>query len=316
MSRLVRYKESINKFIKERSCIFSEIEAEDNMMKFLNDQIQKSDFLLPILFLTIMNSQNKKNHITMQGYFAASCIEFVFYLHQIVVVAIANQPDSKMINFLILASQRSLNQSMESVKNFLPTDSLSTILINSQNEFLNCVSFKKLLSPITLELSGQKPPSDLLKWYIKNDQELKEKILMINKVDPESFQNFLNNKYGSICELAFCLGWLIGGGDQKEINKIKKISKYFTILYKLSIDFVNLEKDLRNNNGDTSTNYVINYGLQESYELFMYNKQKFIEESMMIDIYTATIKEIINYIENGVDAIIDETSPDLKSQYT
>ena len=45
----------------------------------------------------------------------------------------------------------------------------------------------------------------------------------------------------------------------------------------------------------------------------MNNKQKFIEECLKKDMYTDTIKEIISNIEIKVDNIIDETSPDLKS---
>ena len=48
----------------------------------------------------------------------------------------------------------------------------------------------------------------------------------------------------------------------------------------------------------------------------MESKQKFIEVAMLLDIYTTTIKEIVNNIEARVDEIIDETSPDIKSCYS
>jgi hypothetical protein len=60
-------------------------------------------------------------------------------------------------------------------------------------------------------------------------------------------------------------------------------------------------------------NYVVNYGLHHSYDLFMKHKQKFLESCMLLDTYTMTIKEIIHYIESEVEQIIDQTSPDLKS---
>ena len=37
---------------------------------------------------------------------------------------------------------------------------------------------------------------------------------------------------------------------------------------------------------------------------------------MLEDVYTNTIKEIVDTIEANVDMIIDQTSPDLKSSYS
>jgi hypothetical protein len=48
----------------------------------------------------------------------------------------------------------------------------------------------------------------------------------------------------------------------------------------------------------------------------MNNKERFIQDSMNLDIFTCTIKEIIDGIENKVDEIIDQTSPDIKSNMT
>jgi hypothetical protein len=77
---------------------------------------------------------------------------------------------------------------------------------------------------------------------------------------------------------------------------------------------MNIEHDLAKLDVTGSTdNHIINYGIHESYELFMNNKQKFIEECLKKDMLTDTIKEIISSIEIKVDSVIDETSPDLKS---
>ena len=76
MSRLGRYKESLNKFIKDRSCLFGD-NIPDGIESILYEEIKNCDLLLPILLLTIMNNQNKKNRISMQGYFAAAGIVFI-----------------------------------------------------------------------------------------------------------------------------------------------------------------------------------------------------------------------------------------------
>ena len=85
------------------------------------------------------------------------------------------------------------------------------------------------------------------------------------------------------------------------------------MLYKISKDFEIIESDILNHNKKLSTNYVVNYGLQDSHEIYKENQQKFIEGAMTMGIYTNTIKEILNSIEQRVDYIIDQTSPDLAS---
>jgi len=55
----------------------------------------------------------------------------------------------------------------------------------------------------------------------------------------------------------------------------------------------------------------LNYGIQASYEQFTDSKHRFTEETMMIDIYTDTIKVVKN-IDQQVDDFIDQTSPDIK----
>jgi len=41
-------------------------------------------YYFPILLLTVMNNQNKKNHISMQGYYLASSIEFLIIFLQVI----------------------------------------------------------------------------------------------------------------------------------------------------------------------------------------------------------------------------------------
>ena len=63
MSRLIRYKESLNRFIKDRSCLYdTEGIPNASIDTLLYNKIKEDDKLLAILLLTIMNNQNKKKH--------------------------------------------------------------------------------------------------------------------------------------------------------------------------------------------------------------------------------------------------------------
>ncbi len=321
MSRLARYKDSLNKFIRDRSCLLESNNIPNATYEpILYNRIKNHDFMIPILFLTVMNSQNKKNHITLQGYYGASSIEFLHVLLDFIdnkeelIETYNSNTYNTLVNYLILCAYKSICQNLDSIKSFIKNESVANICMQVLDIYNSIITYSNLLNDHQFEIDNEKPNKDLAKWYLKDEPELRKQFLTLKKIKFESFQEYLNKKIGCLCELAMTVGWLMGCGpaNAKELQKVKKASKYFAVIYKLSIDFSNIEEDIKNSK-NISTNFVVNYGLQESYELFMYNKQKFIEEAMVLDIYTATIKEIINWIENKVDGVIDETSPDLKS---
>lgn len=320
MSRLGRYRESLNKFIKDRS-LLSDPQIPTEMYPIIYAEIKRCDLTLPILFLTMMNSQNKKKHITMQGYYAATSVLFSFALLNIIEdkERLIKQYDNECYNYLCmffsLASNKSLCQNLEVIKNSLSVES-TKIYTNIMNIYHDNINHTNILNNYKFEISDNKCNNELLKWYVY-DTNNQDDFIQISQIKQESFINYINKKFGSLCEMAFTISWTLGCGDEKELIKIKKLSKYFSIMYKLSYDFSNLNDDIKNISGNNlSRNYIINYGLQDSYELFLYNKQKFIEESMTLDIFSNTVREIVNYIEKKVDDVIDKTSPDLKSNFS
>lgn len=317
MSRLGRYKDSLDKFLKERSCLYNT--DNDNIKKIIDDNFKKQNLLLSILFLTIMNSRNKKNNVSMQGYYGASCINILN-----IIVNVTKNKDTiiqkygygdyhKTLNYLIICSNKSLFQNIETLKNNVSPEMAINIYIKIMEIYHKKIT--ALLEDIKIESKKtlEKKKFDLLKWYIRDDKNMQESYKSIEKISKKDFHDHLEKKIGCVCELTMCIGWLLGCGDIKSLDKIKNIAKDFTIVIKIANDFNNLESDILNKN---NFNYIINYGLQDAHELFMDNKQQFIEKCMLADIYTATIKEIINYLEKSVDDIIDETSPDLKSSFT
>ncbi len=317
MSRLCRYKESLNRFINDRSCLFNKDSMPNaNVNTIIYNKVKNSDLVLPIMLLTIMNNQNKKNSKTIQGYYAASSIQIV----QILLDIMENESNSDINHitreYLLVTAIKSLHQNLETVKDNFSGDLSADIIINSLKIYHERVSYSNIMCDYTLEVSEDKPCSDVKNWYIRDDKSLASHFNNLKTVTKKSFKEYVNKKIGSLCELAFQIGWIIGCGSSKDIKKINKVAKSFCYIYKLSHDFEHLEDDIRSAKDGVTKNFVVNYGLQNSYEIFMDNKQKFIEHTMGLNIFTTTIKEILNYIESKVDAVIDETSPDLKSNYS
>ena len=321
MSRIQKYKESLHKFIKDKSCLLEDGDTVEGV--YVHNQIKDNDLIFPILLLTIINNQNKKNHISMQGYYIASCIEFLNMSLTVIdtkpTITTKFTPDiyAKMYNNLFYCANKSLQQNLDSIKNAYQTQyqSLVTIIINSLSLYNNTIKTINSFTDFKIVVTSKGCNNDVANWYIKTNKELMEKFKTLKQVTRESLQEYIEKRYISLSELAITLGWVIGNGDIKHVSKLKKSAKYFAIMYKLSKDFENLNSDIKQST-EYTTNYVLNYGLQDGYEVFLNNKQKFIEESMVDDIYTNTIKEIIDTIEANVDMIIDQTSPDLKSSYS
>lgn len=323
MSRLVRYKDSLDHFIKHRSCLFNiESIPNANIDLLLYKKIKENDMLLAILLLTIMNSQLKKKRISVQGYRAAASMEFLNLMSIIIdnrkkfIEDYGELNYRKLTNHLLICSIKSICDNLDSIKNSICSDSSIKIFIEVMNILNDKISCDNLFYEYIFKFNNVTPKNDTLKWYLKDNTKVKNEFLKINQINKESFINYIDKKTGNLCEMAFKIGWLLGYGDINQLSSLKPISKYFSIIYKLYLDFQNVENDIINNNNGISMNYVVNYGLQESYEFFMENKQKFLEQAMTLDIYSGTIKEILNYIENKVDEIIDQTSPDLKSNFS
>lgn len=335
MSRLFRYVESLQKFIRDRSCLLDkDMLPNDEVKNLIHNRIKKSDLTLSILMLTVINSQNKKNGITLQGYYSAVTVQFLQTMIELLDKDDNTNTDdadedehndtntNQAINYLMMCSYRSLCQNLETVKNTLEAENSTRIFLDSMKIYYDTVNYSRLLNKHVFKLTSNDDKESkaayqqVYKWYIKDDNSLNEKFKKIKQITKESYNEYLDKKIGALCEIAVCTGWLVGSGNPKKLKKLKKTAKHFANFYKVANDFLTIEYDIRNNNDGVTTNYILNYGLQNAYEFFMDNKKRFIEDAMTFDMYSSTVKEMINSMEAKVDNVIDETSPDLKSNFS
>ena len=151
--------------------------------------------------------------------------------------------------------------------------------------------------------------------------ELYKKISNMNKYDQKDFTDYIKNKYGNLGKMIIVLSWIMGGGstDKKTLSILEGIGEKFGLIYKICIDFENVITDIKNSDNtinNITNNTIVNIGVQESFELFMELKSSFYEESLKLEIYTHTMKEVIDELEIKMDKCIENCKIDMKSTYS
>lgn len=316
MSRISRYQDSMNKFIKNKSCITG---LEGNIRILINNVMDKSDNMIPIILLTVLNSQSKKNGLLLHGYYMGCGVEMMMMIAKFIdnKKYYKNEYNeasySRIISRLSTLINISLSQNIEYIQNVLTKEKAIKIFYYT-NKLLNNKLFD-LMDEEYMEYSDNIKKTDLLKFTFEKIKCPKILITHIKQIKKEHLMNFIQKKYGTVCQIAIIMGWMLGSGDDKTILNLEKLGTSLGIMIKISYDFSNLERDLECAK-ETSNNYVINFGIQEGFEVFIDNKLKFVEGCMLLDIYTNTVKEVLDVIESKVDLFINNTVPDLKSHYT
>ena len=310
MSRISRYQESLSKFIKNKNIdtYFSIYFKEKTYQKLID-----SDHLGGIIVSTLFNHNSKKTNFKGHGYFLAVAVDII-----LIILNSKDRYSNENLN-LTIGLYKLLTNNISIIKTNKPEE-LNDIIIKIYDYFNN-----NIYDIITTEKIGEHTKmtkSDLLNLKTINENMYK-KISNMNKYNQDDIINYIKKTYGNNGKIIFLISWILGGGnlDKKTLSKIEMIGELFGLIYKICMDFDNIINDINNidfkdNLDKTSKNILINIGIQESFSLFMETKSKFYEESFKLDIYTHTMKEVIDELETKLDKCLDNCKIDMKSMYS
>lgn len=306
MSRIERYQESINKFIKSKDIFSPDIK----------DILLKRDHLCGIIFSTLLNHNSKKTNFKVHGYYIACAIDI---LHELIELISYNKQTeeishSKVTELTLLIIQL-VNLNLENLKVpqrqeetlikiiFFTQTYITTKLIEITKKY-EFITNKKVLKTDLLSLS-----------YI--DKTVLNKYKNLYKIEQEELLKYVSNTYGNVGDIVFIIGWVLGGGDRKPelMKSLQSIGDKFGLLYKLCRDFEKIEDDIYNSN-KYNFNFIVNDGVQETFILFMEIKTQLIEDCLIHNIYTHTTKEVLDELEKNVDKCLNSSTIDLKSNYS
>ena len=247
MSRISRYQDSMNKFIKNKSCVTT---LDGNMRIIFNNLYGTFDNMIPIILLTIMNSQSKKNKMSLHGYYIGCGVELLmtiarlndnkkYHMNQLGEVSY-----NKLMKKIPCLANICLSQNIEHIQSAVSKDK-AIKMFHYLTKTLNNKIYE-LLDDDVVEREGSIKKSDVVKYKFKNITNPKDYLNKIKKTSKQALIEYINKNFGVVCYIAMITGWIMGGGgtDEKSLSIIEKMGNYLGTMIKISYDFVNLERDL------------------------------------------------------------------------
>ena len=320
MNRIIKYQESISKFLKTKSC-FSTIIKSNPIYESI---IANSDHLLPIILLTILSNQTKNKDLkSHHGYYMSSGIDILMCIVMILdneVYYNNKYGKTNITNFITempIYISTCVSQNIETMESSVDKEKILKIFHTSinyiQSKIQLILSRNNMVKYNNPDTNVKK--TDIIKFKFNDKTIIKNKYKNLKQVDRQSMLTYIETKYGSVCECSFVMGWLLSAGEMKNIDKFEALGISMGYVLKISNDFYNLERDIKYS--DTlSNNFIVNYGIHACFSIFIENKIKLIEGCLKLDILTNTIQEIFDYIENKFDKCIANTDIELQSLYS
>lgn len=301
------YLKSINKFLNG-----SRSPYPDSM--FYKDKTldREIDSLFGVVLLTVLSYNAKLIKKRIHGYYTAVGLCMLEKL-------IKNFEDTRIntidkIRVLCTTTVSNMYklviENLKTVRNYHPQryEEISTEAI----KYLDTIIPK--VTSLNTEISFEKK--------IKHDlvtcdfpQELIDNVKNKKQVKREYLNDWIERYYGGIGELAVGLGWIIGGGCYQDMTLIREIGRSIGWLLKIHSDFNNLEKDMESCEG-YSHNYIINYGITDTFEKFIDSKSSLIRNCQIIGVYKKTIEQIHRRVEYVIDREIERCDKDIISTYS
>lgn len=308
--RLLSYQKSINKYIDEHSVIASNA-YKSFFLSFFNTNTN----YFPITFLTLLNSNIKKNKISsFTRYDVATCISLLSILNELLTHKVYHKKEYDIqILQLVSLINNSIIQTVVDGGNIMNNNYVNTFKCTEivNNNIQSTINFFNT-NPIVL-YDKNISECDINNYKFSDDKTLSclSKIKFIKK---KFLDNYINNTYGSISFVSIRLGLLFGNSSDIDANYINIFGKNLGIMIKLSHDFNTLEDDLKKSVSDGFTmNYIINTSLQEAFNKFNDACTACSEKIIELDIGSQTITLLFKYMNELVDNAIELSSPDIRS---
>lgn len=309
MNRIQKYQDSIERFFINKLYL-KYINKEDS--EIIINNIKKNEYIITIFLLSITNNINKKNKVHQHGYYVGSSFELALLLirslEKSYIYNINNNQYVKINNLvnILLSHNLELSSSVLSKDKLLKSYTTCFKIMNT-----------KITDSINLDFEINKNTfeyTDIINYKFNEPKNYLNKLKKQKKLTNDEIKKYIENKYCPIIETAALFAWNLGGGQENYSIYIQKLGYYFAFLVKIYYDILELETDIKNTDLDYYPNIVINLGIQKTFEFYIFYKKKFIELSIKLDMFTNTLKELIERMESCIDKFVENTIGDLRDE--
>jgi hypothetical protein len=325
MSRVAKYRECISKFITTSTTLpiygkGENIVTHNGLKNFIQDMIDDSDNFLSIFLLTVVNNQNKKNKVNVNSYCAASIVEYLSFLQRLRHKRqIYQEKYGDCVNDLIPYKVTTcvmdlLYSNLEVTKRYVKNQEKFQKIAEKAIQLVSNEA-PEINGDILLEYKSPKITDNLYRFYLNQRMELQSKYLTLKLIKQESLIQYFKDTICRLFKLAVSLGWLLTASDDDTLSRVQEVGILFAIFYQIGLDFSTVDDDLiyASEHNKITYNYVINCGLQKSYEDFMNYKQRLITILIETDLYTRTVREMIESVDEWMNGFVAVSNPNTDS---
>jgi len=315
MSRINSYRDNLTKNLNKIL-----INVNPKTKDLICESLKKYNFIIPIITLSTLNIFNKKYKHDIHGYYLALiiCLLEVLCLNPTISKDIEIEINN-LIDDLISSNSSIIKMNIEKESDVYQY--LMSKMNGKQKEIVNPKDFTETINKISYEINGYKKIiNNIPKFtFVRNtlhtvnynfiNEEMKTKLKNLKKIQPNEIINYVKESFCSLCRLSIVLSSLIGTDDY-DLVKYEKLGKFLGLFIHLGYDFINYETDIEKATL-YSDNLIINLGIQKSFELFNKSKEKLVEKCLSNNLYSSTIKDIINNISKNVNEFIERSNVSL-----
>ena len=179
-----------------------------------------------------------------------------------------------------------LHKNIEEIKNIFAKEYFNTIREMIFNNYLKNYNTAILGQYIDI-------------YPLKKSKE--ENIRFSGTIKEKYLRKIIIDKTAPFFEMAFIGGYILSGGDNKNYNKVRKVSQLFGIIFQISDDFEDQDQDSEKGCYSLIQNYVIVLGKEKALKDFYKLINIFISYMKELKLYSKLFENIIEYLLKRVE---------------
>jgi len=119
-----------------------------------------------------------------------------------------------------------------------------------------------------------------------------------------SVEDIITKKTGTFFEMSFELGWILGTGSLKDLDKIKRLAHSFSMAFQIADDLEDMEEDLRTAKKNVNQNYALRYGKDKATESGLDYLTEFTQSLQELELSSPYFTTLVDYLRSKINMAV------------